>query len=107
MRHGIALPSPQATSALDSQSEQVVQAALNTIMASRNHTTVVIAHRLSTIKNADKIVVLDQGKAVEEGTHAELMEITNGIYRDLVEAQMSGRDGNLVELCVGGQCCVG
>ena len=75
-----------------------MQEALNHIMASRSHTTVVIAHRLSTIKSADKIVVLDQGRVAEQGTHDQLMEIEGGIYRDLVEAQSTGRDGNLTEL---------
>ena len=79
-----------------------MQEALNHIMASRSHTTVVIAHRLSTIKSADKIVVLDKGKVIEEGTHETLMEIQDGVYRDLVEAQMSGRDGALAELYVAG-----
>ena len=50
-------------------------------------TTIVIAHRLSTIRGADKIVAFNQGEVMEEGTHEELMEIENGIYRKLVDTQ--------------------
>jgi subfamily B ATP-binding cassette protein MsbA len=67
----------EATSALDNESEKLVQEALNTLMHDR--TAVVIAHRLSTIRHADKIVVLDKGNIVEEGTHNELME-KQGMY---------------------------
>lgn len=81
----------EATSALDSQSEVVVQAALNQIMSDNSRIKIVIAHRLSTIKNADKIVVVNEGVVAEQGTHEELMNMSGGIYRDLVEAQASTR----------------
>ena len=72
----------EATSALDTESEKVVQNALNRIM--QNKTTFVIAHRLSTIRDADMIVLLDDGKIVETGNHDELMAM-NGKYAKLVE----------------------
>lgn len=74
----------EATSALDTASERSVQEALERLMHGR--TTIVIAHRLSTITNADKIVVLDSGQIVEEGTHQELMS-RNGRYASLVSLQ--------------------
>lgn len=74
----------EATSALDTASERSVQEALERLMHGR--TTIVIAHRLSTITNADKIVVLDSGQIVEEGTHQELMG-RNGRYASLVSLQ--------------------
>lgn len=74
----------EATSALDTASERSVQEALERLMDGR--TTIVIAHRLSTITNADKIVVLDSGQIVEEGTHQELMS-RNGRYASLVSLQ--------------------
>ena len=61
------------TSALNTESERIVQDALDDLLTNQKHTTVVIAHRLSTIKNTDKITVVDKGKIVEEGTHDELM----------------------------------
>ena len=67
----------EATSALDSESERAIQENMNTILEDRS--AIVIAHRLSTIKNADRIVVLDQGHIVEEGTHAGLMA-RRGLY---------------------------
>ena len=75
----------EATSSLDSESERLVQDALDKLMKGR--TSVVIAHRLSTIRSADKIIVLDGGKKVEEGKHEELITIENGVYRGLVELQ--------------------
>jgi subfamily B ATP-binding cassette protein MsbA len=74
----------EATSALDTESERLVQQALNNLM--RGRTTLVIAHRLSTIRNADKIVVLDQGEIVESGRHEELLA-NRGVYRKLYDLQ--------------------
>ena len=77
----------EATSALDASSERVVQAALDSLLRSKQRTTVVIAHRLSTIRDADKIAVVSGGSVVEEGPHDELMTREGGIYRALVDAQ--------------------
>ncbi|MGK6353319.1 ABC transporter ATP-binding protein [Parapedobacter sp. DT-150] len=77
----------EATSALDTESEKLVQDALAKLM--KNRTTLVIAHRLSTIQNADKIVVLDAGVVVEEGTHQQLLT-HNGLYRKLIDMQQFG-----------------
>lgn len=74
----------EATSALDTESERVVQDALATLM--RNRTTLIIAHRLSTIERADLIVVLDQGRIVESGNHATLLQ-ANGYYANLRRLQ--------------------
>ena len=74
----------EATSALDVESEKLVQAALETLMEGR--TTLIIAHRLSTIANADRVVVLDRGRVVEQGTHEELMG-SEKMYHRLVESQ--------------------
>lgn len=79
----------EATSSLDTQSERLVQHALSNLM--RGRTTIVIAHRLTTIHRADKIVVLDHGCVVDEGTHDQLVA-RGGIYRDLYELQFSGDD---------------
>ena len=75
----------EATSALDTESERVVQAALNNVL--QNKTAIIIAHRLSTIIHADEILVLDNGKIVERGTHKQL-STQNGLYAQLIEKQM-------------------
>ncbi len=79
-----------ATSALDSESELVVQEALDKLLVTEKRTTIIIAHRLTTIRNADVIVVIAGGKVVEMGTHDELMEHKVGQYRALVEKQEHG-----------------
>jgi ABC-type multidrug transport system fused ATPase/permease subunit len=77
----------EATSSLDSESERLVQEALEKLMKGR--TSVVIAHRLSTIRQADKIIVLDQGQIVQEGTHDELVADPSGLYFTLSELQFA------------------
>jgi ABC-type multidrug transport system fused ATPase/permease subunit len=75
----------EATSSLDSESERLVQDALDKLMMGR--TSIVIAHRLSTIRNADKILVIDKGELKESGTHEELIRKEQGLYRYLTELQ--------------------
>lgn len=75
----------EATSSLDAASEILVQEALDELMQGR--TTLVIAHRLSTIINADKILVMQNGRIVEQGTHADLIKLSGGIYAQLYETQ--------------------
>jgi ABC-type multidrug transport system fused ATPase/permease subunit len=78
-------------SALDSESESVVQEALDVLMQEGRQTIIVIAHRLSTIRNADMIAVVGGGKVVETGTHQELLIGKGGAYFDLVEAQKGSK----------------
>lgn len=86
----------EATSSIDVRSEKIVQAALDRV--ARNRTTITIAHRLSTIMKADKIIVLEKGKAVESGTHAGLMAREGGVYARLVRAQALSL-GEVAEAC--------
>ncbi len=79
----------EATSALDTESEKLVQDALNNLM--KNRTSLIIAHRLSTIQNADEIVVLENGKIIEQGNHQQLMA-HNGLYRKLIDMQTFAED---------------
>jgi len=75
----------EATSSLDSESEKLVQEALDQLM--KNRTSIVIAHRLSTIKNADQILVLENGQIIEKGTHQDLLQQENGLYKKLSSIQ--------------------
>jgi ABC-type multidrug transport system fused ATPase/permease subunit len=75
----------EATSSLDSESERLVQEALDKLMVGR--TSFIVAHRLSTIRNADKILVIDQGHVRESGTHEELIQIPDGVYAGLSKLQ--------------------
>lgn len=77
----------EATSALDSESERLVQDALEKLMEGR--TSIVIAHRLSTVRQSDKIIVLDKGRIVEQGTHKELVLVDGGLYKNLSEMQFT------------------
>ena len=79
----------EATSALDSESEHLVQEAIERAMKDR--TVCVIAHRLSTVRNADRVIVLDNGQLVEQGTHDELCEM-DGIYKRLVLRQLLSKE---------------
>ncbi|HKL66475.1 MAG TPA: ABC transporter ATP-binding protein [Bacteroidales bacterium] len=77
----------EATSALDTESERLVQDAIERLMQSR--TSIVIAHRLSTVQRADQIVVIDEGRIVEHGSHEELMKKKNGLYKKFYNMQMT------------------
>jgi len=77
----------EATSSVDIKNEELIQSALENL--TKNRTTIIIAHRFSTIEHADEIVVMEQGKVVESGTHFELIQ-NNGTYKQLVQAQKAG-----------------
>ena len=77
----------EATSSVDTYSEQLIQYATDKITKGR--TSIVIAHRLATIKKADKIIVMDKGLIVEQGTHEELLKKKNGFYKNLYDKQFS------------------
>ena len=83
----------EATSHLDSESETKIQKALQKL--TKNRTAIIIAHRLSTVLHADKIVVLDEGKIVETGTHTELLKNKKGIYYELWQKQINGFLGQI------------
>jgi ATP-binding cassette subfamily B protein len=79
----------EATSALDTPTEALIQESINEVLKISHATTIVIAHRLSTLLNTDLIIVFDQGKIVEDGTHTKLL-IKNGVYARLWDAQVNG-----------------
>jgi len=79
----------EATSALDAESEKLVQNALDRLM--ENRTTIVIAHRLATVRSADRIIVMDEGEIVEQGSHAEL-STQKGLYARLAKLQFNEGD---------------
>jgi len=77
----------EATSSVDSYTEEIIQRAIDTL--TKGKTSIVIAHRLATVKNADRILVMDQGHIVEQGTHEELLKVPNGYYAKLYEVQFA------------------
>ncbi|MCK4420592.1 ABC transporter ATP-binding protein, partial [candidate division WOR-3 bacterium] len=79
----------EATSSLDAEAERLVQDAMAELLKGR--TAIVIAHRLSTVRNADRIIVIDKGEIVEEGSHKELFE-SGGLYARLYELQFKDED---------------
>jgi ATP-binding cassette, subfamily B, bacterial len=89
----------EATSNLDTESEQLIQASMTSLLAGR--TTFVIAHRLSTIRRADLILLLEEGRVIERGTHDELMAAA-GVYHEMVQRQMASAAQNTEELWLTG-----
>lgn len=77
----------EATSSLDNVAEKEIQQAIDAALSESTRTGIIIAHRLSTLRNVDRIIVLDQGRIVETGTHASLM-LANGLYAELYNSQM-------------------
>ena len=82
---------------MDTESERVVQAALDALLKVKRRSTIVIAHRLVTVKGADKIVVLGEGRVVEKGTHDQLIRIEGGHYRNLVQASSAAAPAEVEE----------
>ena len=80
----------EATSSVDSYSEEIIQNAIDTL--TQGKTSIVIAHRLATVKNADRIIVMDKGLIVEQGTHKGLLKVPNGFYAKLHEVQFSATE---------------
>eukprot|EP00980_Cylindrotheca_fusiformis_P031128 scaffold25855_cov132-Cylindrotheca_fusiformis.AAC.1 len=92
IRHPALLLLDEATSALDADSEEIVQAALDSLLSeNKGITTVIIAHRLRTVRNADVIAVVDKGRIVESGSHEELMAVSSGYYKGMVEKSLGGK----------------
>lgn len=87
LKNGSILILDEATSNLDSQTESLIQGSINKILDTSSATVIAIAHRLSTLKHMNRIIVLDDGKLIEEGTHSELIKINNGLYKKLWEEQ--------------------
>ena len=85
----------EATSSLDSMSEALLKKAVESVIEGR--TTIIVAHRLSTIQNVDRILVFDQGRIVEQGTHAELLARPDSQYRRLFDSQAFGLIGGAAE----------
>ena len=85
----------EATSSLDTQTEEQIQETLDAL--SKNRTTIIIAHRLSTVRNADRIIVLDHGEILEEGSHEALLA-QKGKYYQLYEAQKKGRKDDPLQM---------
>lgn len=75
----------EATSSIDSYSEELIQKAIETI--TKDATSIIIAHRLATIQHADRIIVMDKGKIIEQGDHYDLLKIKDGYYKKLYESQ--------------------
>lgn len=85
----------EATSSLDTESEALVQGAIDRLMAQKKCTVILVAHRLSTVINADVIAVIDRGRIIEQGNHSTLLA-RNGVYAKLVQRQIA-RKNNTIE----------
>tara|TARA_B100000953_G_scaffold31533_1_gene25262 strand:- start:7077 stop:8861 length:1785 start_codon:yes stop_codon:yes gene_type:complete len=96
LKHPSILILDEATSSIDSNSEELIQNATKKI--TENKTSIIIAHRLSTILNSDRILVMDEGRLVESGTHSELIKKENGYYRNLYEIQFKKSETKQVQL---------
>jgi ABC-type multidrug transport system fused ATPase/permease subunit len=86
LKHAPIMVFDEATSAVDTETEKAIQTHLNRLTAGK--TAIIIAHRLSTIRNADQILVLENGTLAEVGTHDELIRLADGIYADLWRTQI-------------------